>query len=39
MFALVGYDNGSAPTRRQAIICANDGYFTDAYIRYPALVN
>ena len=27
-------DNGLAPIRRQAIICTNDGYFSDAYMRH-----
>ena len=29
-------DNGLAPPRRQAIICTNDIYFTDAYMRHSA---
>ena len=31
-------DNGSAPTRRQAIIWTNDAKFTDAYMRHSASV-
>ena len=30
----IGLDNGLAPTRRQAIILTNDGYFTEAYMRH-----
>ena len=29
----IGSDTGVAPSRRQVIIWANDGYFTDAYMR------
>ena len=29
-------DNGLAPTRRQSIICSNDGKFTGAYMRRSA---
>ena len=29
-------DNGLAPSRRQAIIWSNDGYFADAYMRHSA---
>ena len=32
----IGSDNGLAPSRRQAIIWTNDGYFTDAYLRHSA---
>ena len=32
----IGSDNGLAPTRRQAVVWNNDGYFTDAYMRHSA---
>ena len=32
----IGSDNGLAPTKRQAIIWTNDGYFTEAYMRHSA---
>ena len=32
----IGSDNGLVPTSGQAIIWANDGYFTDAYMRHSA---
>ena len=32
----IGSDNGSAPTRRQAIVWTNDGYIIDAYMRHSA---
>ena len=31
-YSSIGSDNGLAPTRQQAIIWANDGYFTDTYM-------
>ena len=31
-----GSDNGLAPSRRQAIIWTNGGWFTDAYMRHSA---
>ena len=33
---MIGLDNGLAPTKQQAVIWTNDGYFTDAYIRHSA---
>ena len=33
-YSNIGSDNGLAPTRRQAIIWTNDGWFTDAYMRH-----
>ena len=35
-YTSIGSDNGLAPTRRQAIIWTNDGWFTDAYMRHSA---
>ena len=37
----VPIDNMSAlpPGRRQAIICTNDGWFTDAYMRHSATIS
>ena len=35
-YSSIGSDNGLAPTKRQAIIWTNDGYFTDAYMRQSA---
>ena len=32
MYSSIGSDNGLSPTRRQAIIWTNDGYFTDKYM-------
>ena len=32
----IGWDNGFAPNRRQAIISTNDGKSTDAYLRHSA---
>ena len=32
----MGSDNGSAPTRQQAIVWASDGLFPDAYVRHSA---
>ena len=29
----IGSDNGLVPTRRQAIISTNDGYYINAYLR------
>ena len=37
--ASIGSDNGLAPTRRHAIICANGDEFTAAYMRHPASMN
>ena len=33
-YSSIGLDDGLAPSRRQAIIWTNDGYFTDAYISF-----
>ena len=35
----IGWDNGLAPSRRQAIISTNDVLFTDAYMRHLASMN
>ena len=35
-YSSLGSDDGLAPSRRQAIIWTNDGYFTDAYMRHSA---
>ena len=35
-YSSIGSDNGLAPTMRQTIIWANDGKFTDAYMRHAA---
>ena len=35
-YSSIGSDIGLAPSRRQAIIWTNDGWFTDAYIRHSA---
>ena len=34
----ISFDNGSAQTKWQAIICNNDDYFTDAYMRRSASI-
>ena len=35
-YSIIGWDNGSAPTMRQAIIWTNDGKFNDEYMRHSA---
>ena len=35
-FVIIGLDNGLAPTRWQAIIWTNGGYFIDAYMLHSA---
>ena len=38
-YSCIGLDDGSAPTRRQAIIWTNDGEITNAYMRHSASIN
>ena len=38
-YSSIGSDNGLAPTRRQAIIWTNTGFFTGAYMRHSASVS
>ena len=35
-YSIIGSDNGSAPTRRHAIIWSGDGKFIVAYMRHSA---
>ena len=35
-YSNIGSDNGLGPIRRQAIIWANDDYFTDTYMHHSA---
>ena len=38
-FSSIDADSGLAPSRRQAILWNNYGYFTDAYMRHSASVS